>query len=846
MIDDAYLAWFDIRDPVRPPDHYHLLGLPRFENHADLIRAAAIERACRAWSKRRGRSGRRTTRRLLREIAAAYWVLSRRGEKALYDHGLRGIQEPETEDLSPEERFRRAAMLESLFAPPCEHRKAALVRQGEGMGVGPHRIRAVLEQLRDVRPRFDSQTAEDELRELADLPERRRAHHWLIPAAVAAVALVVVAILIERFLSAGRPDAGPAGGPEAPAVAAAPESESKPAPPPPEKPAEKKEPPPPEPRGADPNARVEEVLGERAAAALAELRSEVERLRSEDRIDEILPALDRFPQDLRTAEAAAEIERIRGETRGWLESELAEILRRGRALADEGKFAEALECLERPRRWGLPDLAAPVEVEIASVLEKQRLRERPPTAPPAPTPEEILEGAFGEALARVAATPTRGDDVALAREMLDRAASEGDPAVAGLIIERAAGLADATPLGLEVSIRAEELRARKLGLDPTQALAEIVQLRERLSTSVLLSRQDREIRTEELLDDLAELARRRIEQGRYGDAAEAFRSSTRAAKRNHDDRWMRYAEAREREILPWAEAEKELVLARRALGARSSDQAANRKVGRYLLLLAGDAAAAEPYLTAGRDRRLLSLIEVSRRLADPPDQEDLLQFARLCMDTRSAVTDDLQRLALIAEAEEAWRAVLGPLSPIDELRHNLSNLIAQADADAQKIAKIDPALPEAWLALWTAVDGAPHLGELVLREQRHDGAIWRRMPEDLYYARQFARRKIVIATHPPRRDAPMRFIGRKGLTARTSVLYIGVRARDPAGSVEIRVQIDDREIERRSVAGQWVDLRVDLGDWKGGTHVVTVACYPDDWRDETVLWDYVGFAPPGP
>ncbi|MBN1421624.1 MAG: hypothetical protein JXP34_22820 [Planctomycetes bacterium] len=897
MIDDLYREWFDIRDSARPPDHYLLLGLPHFENHADLIRAAAIERACCAWSKRKGRAGRRAVRELLREVAAAHWVLSRRNEKALYDHGLHSLAEAEVEELAPEERFRRAAMLECLFAPPSARRKGGLIRQGEAMGVGPRRIRAVLEQIRDVRPRFDPQMAEDELREAADLPERRRALKWVAPAAVAAVSFIVIAILIERLVSSGRvgpgeagrpvvavapegggkpegapaakvpepgtketspqeppaagPDRvspagkGPAGKPEEKAAAKAGEQTSDPEPEPGASPpgGEEGSPAAP-PQGADPDAREDAILAERAAVALEELRGEVARLRGENRIDDILPALDRFPLDFRTDEAVAEIERIRGETEALLEAEFDEILARGRALADEGKFPEAIACFERARHWGIRDLAARAEVEIAGVLEKKRLKESAAAAPP--TPEEVLDRAFGEALARIEATPARGDDVVLAGEMLERAASEGDPAVVEVIVERAAGLADATPAGIEVSIRAEELRARKLGRDPVDALAEIVRLREHLSTSALLAREDREARTEDLLDDLAELARLRIEQGRFADASDAFSSSSRAAKRVHDDRWVRYADGYERKLRPWIKVEKDLALARRAIESRPTDQGANRRIGRHLLLIAGDDAAAEPYLTAGRDRRLLSLIEASRQLGNPPERVNLLQFAKSCMDAQDAVTVDLQRLALIGEAEEAWRAVLASLSPVDDLRYEIANAIARADRDAEEIAEIDPALPEPWLALWTAADSAPHLAELVLREQRHDGAIWRRAPEDLYFTRQYARRKIVIASHPPRRDAPMRFLCRRGLTERTSLLYIGVRARDPDGSVELRVLVDDHEIERRTVGGQWIDLRVDLGEWKGGTHAVVVACYPDDWRDETVLWDYVSFAPPGP
>ena len=44
MSFDAYAQWLKIPEDRRPPTHYDLLGLPRFEPSSERIRASAMDR----------------------------------------------------------------------------------------------------------------------------------------------------------------------------------------------------------------------------------------------------------------------------------------------------------------------------------------------------------------------------------------------------------------------------------------------------------------------------------------------------------------------------------------------------------------------------------------------------------------------------------------------------------------------------------------------------------------------------------------------------------------------------------------------------------------------------------
>jgi len=88
---DPYLNWLGIPPEEQPPDHYRLLGLPRFESDPRRIEQASDDRMVEI---RRYQSGPRMayTQRLLKEISVARLCLLDIQAKASYDTVLRGRQ----------------------------------------------------------------------------------------------------------------------------------------------------------------------------------------------------------------------------------------------------------------------------------------------------------------------------------------------------------------------------------------------------------------------------------------------------------------------------------------------------------------------------------------------------------------------------------------------------------------------------------------------------------------------------------------------------------------------------------------------------------------------------------
>jgi hypothetical protein len=86
---DPYLEWLGIEPHERPPDHYRLLGVARFEKDRQLIEAAADQRMAYVRGFQTGPRS-RDTQKLLNELATAKICLLNPNTKVTYDAVLEG------------------------------------------------------------------------------------------------------------------------------------------------------------------------------------------------------------------------------------------------------------------------------------------------------------------------------------------------------------------------------------------------------------------------------------------------------------------------------------------------------------------------------------------------------------------------------------------------------------------------------------------------------------------------------------------------------------------------------------------------------------------------------------
>lgn len=84
---DPYLYWLGIRDPLRPPSHYRLLGVDLFESDPEVLANAADRQMAHVRTFQAGRHAAEAGR-LLTEIAAARVCLLNPQKKAEYDAAL--------------------------------------------------------------------------------------------------------------------------------------------------------------------------------------------------------------------------------------------------------------------------------------------------------------------------------------------------------------------------------------------------------------------------------------------------------------------------------------------------------------------------------------------------------------------------------------------------------------------------------------------------------------------------------------------------------------------------------------------------------------------------------------
>jgi len=84
---DAYESWLGIPPEEQPPDHYRLLGVPRFEKRREAIEAAVDERLGSLHAYRSGEHA-EACGHLIAEITAAKACLLNPNRRAAYDRGL--------------------------------------------------------------------------------------------------------------------------------------------------------------------------------------------------------------------------------------------------------------------------------------------------------------------------------------------------------------------------------------------------------------------------------------------------------------------------------------------------------------------------------------------------------------------------------------------------------------------------------------------------------------------------------------------------------------------------------------------------------------------------------------
>jgi len=100
---DPYYNWLAIPPREQPPDHYRLLGLPRYEENPNVISNAMDQRSAYLRTLQTGKHA-ADSQRLLNEVAAAAGCLLNVERKAAYDRQLRDeeAQRPQPARAAPE------------------------------------------------------------------------------------------------------------------------------------------------------------------------------------------------------------------------------------------------------------------------------------------------------------------------------------------------------------------------------------------------------------------------------------------------------------------------------------------------------------------------------------------------------------------------------------------------------------------------------------------------------------------------------------------------------------------------------------------------------------------------
>ncbi|MEM7453574.1 MAG: hypothetical protein AAF456_04385, partial [Planctomycetota bacterium] len=121
---DPYLKWLGIRDPMRPPHHYRLLGIELFESDPDIIVGAAKRQIQHVKSFADGPEGEHAAE-LVRRLTKAANVLRDPVAKQDYDEKLRGY-------LAKAEGTQPVVPTAALSPPRLPDKNAPVISTGSG------------------------------------------------------------------------------------------------------------------------------------------------------------------------------------------------------------------------------------------------------------------------------------------------------------------------------------------------------------------------------------------------------------------------------------------------------------------------------------------------------------------------------------------------------------------------------------------------------------------------------------------------------------------------------------------------------------------------------------------
>jgi len=95
---DPYHKWLGIPATERPANHYRLLGIPKFEESADVISNAADARMAYIRTFQGGPRG-TYSQQILNELAVARTTLLNAERKAAYDQELRSSEAAQSQGM---------------------------------------------------------------------------------------------------------------------------------------------------------------------------------------------------------------------------------------------------------------------------------------------------------------------------------------------------------------------------------------------------------------------------------------------------------------------------------------------------------------------------------------------------------------------------------------------------------------------------------------------------------------------------------------------------------------------------------------------------------------------------
>jgi hypothetical protein len=341
--------------------------------------------------------------------------------------------------------------------------------------------------------------------------------------------------------------------------------------------------------------------------------------------------------------------------------------------------------------------------------------------------EDAFNSLYGNEYNQVTRTPDKGDDVALAAELLKAAkAAEANPPLLALLCEKACELGSRDPKGYDTALAAADLLSSNIPEKAAACQDQVLAIRQRQYEK---ARGDDRVKTgEALIDGLVSTACDKARDGNFDEALRKCRQALTVARAIKSPN-VAGIDAHIRHLLEQQKVAGKVPQIEETVKADPSNRDARNELIRLLLVELDNPDGAAKYVDDQCDANLLKYIPAAAKGVDRAPELACPELAQWYVDLAKGASPG-GKAAMLARAKAYCERFLAVHTAQDKDRADASVTLTKVEADLKQLG------PAAWTPPPKMVAAGQWLDLLAMADLQKDahGGAWKRTTQGIEFS----------------------------------------------------------------------------------------------------------------